>query len=142
MAGEGIHAVRETLEMEAVQVQLEVGEFLDKLVDSFPEDRIDGPKKTRLFAFAVLNERTRRENQYVAVTTNDQCSGNHPVEYGKFRIHVQTKAGQPGSDWRHCLFWNKGGGKEWWEYDPPNQEISKEIMEWVSKTRKSIQEAS
>jgi len=138
MAGEGINAVRKTLKMEPVQVQLEVGEFLDKLVDSFPKDRIDGPKKTRLFAFAVLNERTRRENQYVAVTTNDHCSGNHPVEYGKFRIQVQTNDGEPGSDWHHCIFWNKGGGKEWWECDPPNQRISKEILGQVSKARKSM----
>ena len=135
MVDEGISFVKEALQMEPVQVQLEVGEFIDKLTALFPQDRIDGGRKTYLFALAVKNRSTRKTIQYVAVTTENHCSGNHTVGKGKFRIQVKTKDGEPGTDWHHCRFWNKGGGVEWWEIDPHNQTITKEIIECVLKAR-------
>lgn len=138
MLDEKINAVKRMLKMQPVQVQLEVGEFLDKMFAAFPHDGIRGPRKTRLFALAVSNETTGRENQYVAVTAADHCSGNHRVEHGKFRIQVQTKDGEPGPGWYHCLRWDRKGGKEWWEIDPEDQRISDEILRCISKARESV----
>ena len=138
MIGEGINVVKRMLKMGPVQVQLKVGDFFDKLIALFPQDRIDGPRKTRLFALAVSSATTGRENQYVAITAADHCSGNYCVKYGKFRIQIQNKGSEPGPDWHHSLRWNKGDGKEWWENEPGDQIISKEILECVSKARKSM----
>jgi len=138
MLGEKTNAVKRMLKMQAVQVQLEVGGFLDKMIVLFPNDRIRGPRKTRLFAFAVSNETTGSENQYVAVTGADHCSGNYRVKHGKFRIQVQTKDGEPGPDWHHCLRSDKVEGIECWENEPLDQIISKKILECVSKARKSV----
>ena len=138
MLGEKTDVVNRVLKMQPVQVQLEVGEFLDEMIALFPQDRIDGPRKTRLFALAVASATTGRENQYVAITAADHCSGNYGVKSGKFRIQVQTKGGEPGPDWHHCLRWDKGGGIECWENEPRDQLISKGISECVSKARKSL----
>ncbi len=138
MLGENTDVVKRMLKMQAVQVQLEVGEFLDEMIVLFPHDRIRGPRKTHLFAFAVSSETTGKEDQYVAVTATDHCAANHRVKYGKFRIQVQTKDGEPGPDWHHCLRWDKGGGIECWENEPLDQIISKGISECVSKARKSV----
>ena len=138
MLGENTNVVKRMLKMQAVQVQSEVGEFLDEMVVLFPHDRIRGPRKTRLFALAVSCETTGREKQYVAVTAANHCSGNYGVKYGKFRIQVQTKGGKPGPDWHHCLRWDRGGGIEFWEIEPPDQNISKEITECVATARNSL----
>jgi hypothetical protein len=138
MAGEEVHAVKRMIQMESDQVQLEVGSFFDKMTAMFPQDRIDGPKKTRLFALAVSSETTGRINQYVAVTAVNHCSANYRVEHGKFRIQIQNKGNEPGPDWHHCLRWDKGDGHEWWENEPADRKISKEIIECVSKARKSM----
>ena len=138
MVGEEVHAVKRMIKMEPVQVQQEVGDFFDKMIVLFPQDRIDGPKKTRLFAFSVSNETTGRINQYVAVTAVDHCAANYRVEHGKFRIQVQNKGSEPGPDWHHSLRWDKGDGNEWWENEPGDQKISKEILECVSEARKSM----
>ena len=135
MAGEEVHAVKRMIKMESVQVQLEVGNFFDKMTAMFPQDRIDGPKKTRLFAFAVSSETTGKINQYVAVTAVNHCSANYCVEPGKFRIQVQNKGSEPGPDWHHSLRWDKGDGNEWWENEPRDQKISKEILECISTAR-------
>jgi len=79
------------------------------------------------------------QNKYMAVTTQTHCSGNNLVQQNRFRVQVQTKDGKPGPDWIHGIFSVKGGGKEWWEYDPPDQKISKHIMDIVKEARKSMQ---
>jgi hypothetical protein len=140
MVGEGYSSIQRELKMESAAVQAEILPFLDELVRLFgASDRIDGPNKTRLFCFAVRNETTRRYNQYMAVTTQTHCSGNNPVQQNRFRVQVQTKDGKPGPDWIHGIFSVKGGGKEWWEYDPTDQKISKDIMDIVKEARKSMQ---
>lgn len=138
MAGEEVLAVKRMVKMEPVKVQLEVGNFFDKMTAMFPQDRIDGPKKTRLFALAVSSETTGRINQYVSVTAANYCSANYRVEYGKFRVQVQNKGSKPGPDWHHCLRWDKGDGNEWWENELVDQQISKDIIECVLQARKSM----
>jgi hypothetical protein len=141
MTGEAIEVievVKRILKIGPVQVELKVGNFFDKLIALFPQDRIDGPRKNRLFALAVSSETTGRETQYVAVTAADHCSGNYLVKCGKFRIQVLTEYGEPGPDWHHCLRWDKGGGKEFWENEPRDQIISKEILDCVLKARKKM----
>ena len=120
-----IDVVKRVLKMGPGQVELKVGNFFDKLIALFPQDRLDGPRKNRLFALAVSSETTGRENQYVAVTAADHCSGNYRVKCGKFRIQVQTECGEPGHDWHHCLRWDNGGGKECWENEPSTAYILK-----------------
>ena len=140
MVGEGYGSIERELKLESTAVQAEILPFLDELVRLFGDsDRIDGPNKTRLFCLAVRSETTHRHNQYIAVTTQTHCGGNNPVEQNCFRVQVQTKEGKPGPDWIHGIFSVKGGGKEWWEYDPPDQKISKHIMDIIKEARKSMQ---
>ena len=138
MLCEKMKAVKRMLAMQPIQVQFEVGKFFEKMIALFPHDKIHGPRKTHLFAFAVLSETTGKENQYVSVTAADHCTANHRVKHGKFRIQVMTKDGKPGPDWGHCLRWDKGDGVECWENEPKGQNISKEITEYVSKARNSV----
>jgi hypothetical protein len=133
-----IHEVRNALEMEPVQVQLEIKKLIEMINSSFSQDKITAPNKTRLFTFGVRSKTTRRINSYMAVTTTDHCSMNFPVEYGKFRVQVKTKADQPGPDWIHSLRWKKTGGKEWWEIEPKDQRVSMKIIRCISKARKSM----
>lgn len=140
MAGEGYSSVERELKLEPKAVQSEILPFLDELVKLFGHtDRIDGPNKTRLFCLAVKSGTTNRKNQYVAVTTQRHCAGNHPVKHDSFHVEVQTKEGKPGPGWIPCVFSGKGGEKEWWECDPPDQKISRDIMDIVKKARKSMQ---
>ena len=127
-----IHEVMNLLEMEPVQVQLEMKALIEIINKSFTQDKITAPNKTRLFTFVVRDKATRQPNAYVAATTMDHCAGNWPVEHGKFRVQVKTKAGQPGPNWHHCLFWDAKGGKEWWEIEPRDQRVTMEIVRCIS----------
>jgi len=140
MVGEGYYIVKQAIKSEPAAVHVQISHFLDELNNLFGKnDRIDGPNDTRLFSFAVPSQKTNRENQYVAVTTQLHCKGNYPVERGRFRIQVQTKGGRPAKHWAPTKFSNKGRGKEWWEYEPVTKTIGPTILNIVKQARKSMQ---
>lgn len=137
MVGEGKTPVEDELKLDP-HIEKEVSKFLKDLEHKYPDDRIDGPKPTRLFAMAVVKEDKSGFRQYVAVTTYKFQKSNRKVYLGEFHVVVRTKDGAPGPNWIKVPPHKKDEDGPWWDYYPPSQKITKDIMDCVAKARESM----